>query len=103
MQETLLGAVATQLLQPGDEVVSLFHRRLEHGYPTPSLDRDAVLQQALPWLQEAAGIWSRGRFGSYKVWYAVSFCRGSRIMGLLDRQWARQQFYRRTILSSNLG
>lgn len=65
--ETLRGAVATQLLQPGSEVVSLFHRRLEHGYPTPSLGRDAVLEQALPWLQEAAGIWSRGRFGSYKV------------------------------------
>lgn len=71
VQETLLGAIATQLLQPNDEVVSLFHRRLEHGYPTPSLDRDAVLEQALPWLQQSAGIWSRGRFGSYKVWLAL--------------------------------
>ncbi len=40
-------------------------RRLEHGYPTPSLARDSVLAQALPWLRER-GIWSRGRFGSYK-------------------------------------
>ena len=40
-------------------------RRLEHGYPTPSLARDGVLEKALPWLREA-GIWSRGRFGSYK-------------------------------------
>ena len=40
-------------------------RRLEHGYPTPSLGRDAVLQEALPWLRQH-GIWSRGRFGSYK-------------------------------------
>ncbi|KAF8067290.1 cyclin-C1-1 [Scenedesmus sp. PABB004] len=63
--DTLRGALATQLLAPGDEVVSLFHRRLEHGYPTPSLGRDAVLAQALPWLQ-ARGVWSRGRFGSYK-------------------------------------
>ena len=39
--------------------------RLEHGYPTPSLGRDAVLSQALPWLR-ARNIWSRGRFGSYK-------------------------------------
>jgi hypothetical protein len=39
---------------------------IEHGYPTPSLGRDAILEQALPWLQQA-GIWSRGRFGSYKV------------------------------------
>jgi hypothetical protein len=66
VQETLQGAVATRLLRPTDEVVSIFHRRLEHGYPTPSLGRDAVLVQALPWLQ-LAGIWSRGRFGSYKV------------------------------------
>ena len=40
-------------------------RRLEHGYPTPSLGRDAVLAEALPWLRQH-GIWSRGRFGSYK-------------------------------------
>jgi hypothetical protein len=66
VQETLQGAVATRLLCPTDEVVGIFHRRLEHGYPTPSLGRDAVLAQALPWLQQA-GIWSRGRFGSYKV------------------------------------
>lgn len=65
VQETLQGAIATQLLHPSDQVVSIFHRRLEHGYPTPSLGRDAVLSQALPWLQQA-GIWSRGRFGSYK-------------------------------------
>jgi hypothetical protein len=67
VRDALLGAVATQLLQPRDEVVSLFHARLEHGYPTPSLQRDAVLAEALPWLHQAAGIWSRGRFGSYKV------------------------------------
>ena len=40
-------------------------RRLEHGYPTPSLARDSILEKALPWLKEH-GIWSRGRFGSYK-------------------------------------
>ena len=40
-------------------------RRLEHGYPTPSLARDNVLAEALPWLRKQA-IWSRGRFGSYK-------------------------------------
>lgn len=39
--------------------------RLEHGYPTPSVGRDKVLAQALPWLRDR-GIWSRGRFGAYK-------------------------------------
>jgi hypothetical protein len=48
-----------------DEIVSLYHRRLEHGYPTPHLDRDPVLAEALPLLRNM-DIWSRGRFGSYK-------------------------------------
>ena len=50
-------------------VVSRWHRRLEHGYPTPWLGRDEVLgevEQAL----HAAGIYSRGRFGAWK--YEVS-------------------------------
>ena len=50
-------------------VVSTWHQRLEHGYPTPWLGRDAVLEpidQAL----RAAGIFSRGRFGAWK--YEVS-------------------------------
>ena len=63
--DCLTGAVATGLLSPTDAVVSLYHRRLEHGYPTPSLGRDGVLAQALPWLRQQS-IWSRGRFGSYK-------------------------------------
>lgn len=63
VRQTLLGAVATQLVQPGDEVVSVYHRRLEHGYPTPSLGRDGVLKQALPWLRRS-NIWSRGRWVS---------------------------------------
>lgn len=65
VRDTMLGSIATKLISADDEVVSIYHRRLEHGYPTPSVGRDAVLKQALPWLREQ-GIWSRGRFGSYK-------------------------------------
>ncbi|KAG2502052.1 hypothetical protein HYH03_000546 [Edaphochlamys debaryana] len=65
VKETLQGAINTQLMKADDEVVSIYHRRIEHGYPTPSLGRDEVLEKALPWLQQF-GIWSRGRFGSYK-------------------------------------
>lgn len=54
------------MIQSTDEIVSIYYRRLEHGYPTPSLQRDEVLAQALPWLQQKHNIWSRGRFGSYK-------------------------------------
>jgi protoporphyrinogen oxidase len=65
VRETIEGAINTKLIAPDSEIVSIYHRRLEHGYPTPSLARDSVLQEALPWLQ-SKGIWSRGRFGSYK-------------------------------------
>jgi hypothetical protein len=53
------------MISSTDEIVSIYYRRLEHGYPTPSLERDDVLAEALPWLKRQA-IWSRGRFGSYK-------------------------------------
>jgi hypothetical protein len=51
--------------QPTDEIVSVYHRKFHHGYPTPRLERDGILKEALPWLREL-DIWSRGRFGSYK-------------------------------------
>lgn len=50
-------------------VVSRWHRRLEHGYPTPWLGRDEVLEEVEHALQ-AAQIFSRGRFGAWK--YEVS-------------------------------
>jgi protoporphyrinogen oxidase len=50
-------------------VVSRWHCRLEHGYPTPWLGRDEVLAEAEHGLH-AAGIYSRGRFGAWK--YEVS-------------------------------
>jgi hypothetical protein len=53
------------MISSADEIVSVYHRRLEHGYPTPSLDRDPALDVALPLLRKQ-DIWSRGRFGSYK-------------------------------------
>ena len=50
-------------------VVSRFHRRLEYGYPTPWLGRDATLARVEERLR-SAGIFSRGRFGAWK--YEVS-------------------------------
>jgi protoporphyrinogen oxidase len=50
-------------------VASTWHRRLEHGYPTPWLGRDAVLTPIDEALR-AAGVFSRGRFGAWK--YEVS-------------------------------
>jgi protoporphyrinogen oxidase len=64
--DTLRGAVATGLLSPEDQIVSLMHTRLERGYPTPTLGRDAALERALPWLRDEARVWSRGRFGAWR-------------------------------------
>mmetsp|Transcript_21479 Transcript_21479/g.19544 ORF Transcript_21479/g.19544 Transcript_21479/m.19544 type:complete len:493 (-) Transcript_21479:1185-2663(-) len=65
VDETIQGAINTKLIKSSDEIVSIYYRRLEYGYPTPCLQRDAVLNEALPMLK-SHDIWSRGRFGSYK-------------------------------------
>ena len=65
LRDCIRGLVATQMLRPEDEIVSTYHRRFDHGYPTPTLEREGVLAQLLPALQ-ARDIWSRGRFGSWR-------------------------------------
>ncbi|PWN30132.1 putative UDP-galactopyranose mutase [Jaminaea rosea] len=66
LQETIKGCVNTELCKPEDEIVSVYHRKFEPGYPTPSLGRDAALKDILPALCDKYGILSRGRFGSWK-------------------------------------
>ncbi|KAI6801070.1 FAD/NAD(P)-binding domain-containing protein, partial [Hortaea werneckii] len=65
LQDSIQGLVNTEMLQPGDEIVSTYHRRFDHGYPTPSLEREGVLKQLLPRLYDQ-DILSRGRFGSWR-------------------------------------
>jgi protoporphyrinogen oxidase len=57
------------LIEADTEIVSVWHKRAEHGYPTPFLLRDEVLACVLPHL-ERHGVFSRGRFGAWK--YEVS-------------------------------
>jgi protoporphyrinogen oxidase len=57
------------LVPPSADVVSFWHGRARHGYPTPFVGRDAVLGSILPAL-EAVRVFSRGRFGGWK--YEVS-------------------------------
>ncbi|KAL8732327.1 MAG: hypothetical protein Q9181_003998 [Wetmoreana brouardii] len=66
LKDSIAGLVNTAILQPTDEIVSTYHRRFDHGYPTPSLEREGVLKQLLPTLQEKYDIYSRGRFGSWR-------------------------------------
>ena len=60
---------AIGLIPDAREIISRWHKVLTPGYPTPSLERDAILGHALPAL-EAKRIYSRGRFGAWK--YEVS-------------------------------
>jgi hypothetical protein len=65
LKDSIQGLINTQMIKPTDEIVSTYHRRFDHGYPTPALERDGVLKDLLPKLQ-AKDIYSRGRFGSWK-------------------------------------
>lgn len=78
------------LIGPRAEVVSFWHHREEHGYPTPFLGRDETVDPLLSAL-ERHGVYSRGRFGAWK--YEVSnqdhsFMQGveavNRLLGLGD-------------------
>jgi protoporphyrinogen oxidase len=65
LRESIQGLINTEMINPDDEIVSTYHRRFDHGYPTPSLEREGVLTELLPKLQEK-DIYSRGRFGSWR-------------------------------------
>ena len=65
LRDSIQGLINTQMIKPTDEIVSTYHRRFDHGYPTPSLEREGVLKDLLPKLQ-AKDIFSRGRFGSWR-------------------------------------
>ncbi|EAT82929.2 hypothetical protein HBI56_068870 [Parastagonospora nodorum] len=65
LKDSIQGLINTEMIKPEDEIVSTYHRRFDHGYPTPSLEREGVLTKLLPALQ-AKDILSRGRFGSWR-------------------------------------
>jgi protoporphyrinogen oxidase len=65
LADCVRGLVNTDMLRATDEIVSTYHRAFDHGYPTPTLEREGVLTQLLPKLQDK-GIYSRGRFGSWR-------------------------------------
>lgn len=65
LRDSIQGLINTEMIKSTDEIVSTYHRRFDHGYPTPSLEREGVLKELLPKLQ-ARDIYSRGRFGSWR-------------------------------------
>jgi protoporphyrinogen oxidase len=69
IEQTVAGMISAGLIENAGDVVSTWHFRASHGYPTPSLDRNDVIDVVLPAL-ERHGVFSRGRFGAWK--YEVS-------------------------------
>jgi len=65
LRDSIQGLINTDMIKSDDEIVSTYHRCFDHGYPTPSLEREGVLKELLPKLQ-AKDIYSRGRFGSWR-------------------------------------
>lgn len=66
---TLRAMQEDRLIPPRTAEVSFWHRREEHGYPTPFLGRDEVLA-AIQGELERHRVYSRGRFGAWQ--YEVS-------------------------------
>jgi protoporphyrinogen oxidase len=69
VSETIRAMREDELIPQHAAIVSRWHRREEHGYPTPFVGRGEVLRTLRRALEERA-IFSRGRFGAWK--YEVS-------------------------------
>lgn len=71
VDDTIRGLINAGMISEQDrrDIVDTWLCSPEYSYPTPSVERDDILSQAIPFL-EHHGIYSRGRFGMWK--YEVS-------------------------------
>ena len=71
VEETIRGLINCGMLKEADrkDIVSTWHHHADYSYPTPTVERDALLAQVIPYL-ERHDVYSRGRFGMWK--YEVS-------------------------------
>jgi len=67
VEDVIKGLENCGMLEPGEreQIVSRWCYFADYSYPTPSVERDEILADVIPWL-EARGIYSRGRFGMWK-------------------------------------
>ncbi len=71
VETTIQGLINCGMLKEEDrkDIVSTWTYHAKYSYPTPSVERDGILAQAIPFLEKHE-IYSRGRFGMWK--YEVS-------------------------------
>jgi protoporphyrinogen oxidase len=87
VQDTIRGLINAGLLKEKDQrdIVDTWTYHAKYSYPTPSVERDTILAQAIPFL-EKHDIYSRGRFGMWK--YEVSNTDHSLMQGVeLVNRW----------------
>lgn len=67
IEQCITGLENAGLLDPGERanIVSRWCYYADYSYPTPTVDRDEILAEVIPWLEER-DIYSRGRFGMWK-------------------------------------
>ncbi|MFN7021381.1 MAG: hypothetical protein ACK4WH_08660, partial [Phycisphaerales bacterium] len=73
IEDCITGLENAGLLNPGERanIVSRWCYYADYSYPTPTVDRDEILAEVIPWLEGGGrDIYSRGRFGMWK--YEVS-------------------------------
>ena len=71
IEECITGLENAGLLNPGERanIVGRWCYFADYSYPTPTVERDEILGEVIPWLEDR-DIYSRGRFGMWK--YEVS-------------------------------
>jgi len=71
VDDTVQGLINSGMIKPEDrkDIVDTWVYHADYSYPTPSVERDAILESVIPYLEQN-GIYSRGRFGMWK--YEVS-------------------------------
>jgi hypothetical protein len=71
VEETIKGLINAGLMKESDrkDIVDTWTYHADYSYPTPSVERDGILAEVIPYLEQH-GIYSRGRFGMWK--YEVS-------------------------------
>lgn len=87
IEDTIIAMIEDGLIESKDQIISEFLFSTEYGYPTPSVDRDQILNHVLPPLEEL-NIYSRGRFGAWK--YEVSNQDHSLMQGV---EWANRMVH----------
>lgn len=87
VEETIEGLINSGMISRDEtrDIVSKWHYFADYAYPTPTVDRDEILELVIPWL-ESRGISSRGRFGMWK--YEVANTDHTLMQGV---EWASKQ------------